>query len=72
MVLAAVTMRSQGEDVVQPGDVGEIARVIRDDDSLFYHARFNGYTFLVPEQALQAAPEGSKRAEPVLRRGGQA
>lgn len=71
-VLSTVAMRSQGRDVVQPGDLGEVVRVIREDDMLFYHVRFNGYTFRVPEAALDAAPEGTPRATPVLRRGEQA
>lgn len=66
VVLALVAMRSQGETVVQPGDVGEIAKVIRADGQLWYHARFNGHTFQVPEAALEAAPEGTLRAAPTL------
>jgi nitrogen fixation protein NifZ len=53
-VVATVSMSSQGEAVVQPGDLGEISRVIREDGKLFYHARFHGRTFQVPEAALEA------------------
>jgi len=66
VVKSAVSMRSGGEVVVSPGDIGEIAKVIRDDDQLSYHVRFNGYTFQVPEAALEDAPEGTKRAAPTL------
>ena len=76
VILAAVAMRSNGEVVVQPGDVGEVTKIIREDDKLWYHVRFNGHTFQVPEAALDAAPEGTLRAAPTLlhdnARGGEA
>ncbi|MAD47685.1 MAG: nitrogen fixation protein NifZ [Oceanospirillaceae bacterium] len=69
VVVAAVSMRSGDDEVVKPGDLGEIIKIIRTDDSLMYHARFNGRTFQVPEEALESAPEGSRRAAPLLLNG---
>jgi nitrogen fixation protein NifZ len=66
VVLSTVAMRSGGEQVVSPGDVGEVVKIIREEERILYHARFNGHTFQVPEAALEAAPEGTKRAAPVL------
>jgi nitrogen fixation protein NifZ len=56
-VIALVPLKSEGHVVVEVGDTGEIARVIRDDNIILYHARFHGRTFQVPEAALDAAVE---------------
>ena len=43
----------QGEIVAQPGDAGEIEKVLRDHpQGPAYHARFNGRTLLVAEPAM--------------------
>ena len=42
-----------GEVIAIPGDAGEIEKVLRDHpDGPVYHARFNGRTLQVPENAL--------------------
>lgn len=44
-----------GNIVAEPGDVGEIIRVIRGrDEGVAYHVRFPGHTLLVPEPTLEA------------------
>ena len=48
-----------GEVIAAPGDVGQIEKVLRDHPGgIAYHVRFPGRTFVVPEVALDAAPEG--------------
>tara|TARA_R110000868_G_scaffold263506_1_gene522128 strand:- start:11661 stop:12146 length:486 start_codon:yes stop_codon:yes gene_type:complete len=61
-VISTVSMSSQGETIVQPGDLGEVEKVIREEGALFYHARFHSRTFRVPEEALEA-PEQERSAD---------
>lgn len=57
-IIALVAMSSQGQQVVSPGDKGEVARVIHEDDgALWYHARFGDHTFQLPEAAICAPDE---------------
>ena len=51
-VASLVTLRSGDEVIAEPGSEGEVERVLRDDESIRYHVRFNGRTFIVPEAAL--------------------
>jgi nitrogen fixation protein NifZ len=52
-VTPAVPLGIRGEIIAQPGDAGEIEKVIRDaPDGPAYHARFKGRTLMVPESAL--------------------
>lgn len=52
-VTAKIPLAIQGDIVAQPGDEGEIQKVLRDyPDGPAYHARFHGRTLLVPESAL--------------------
>ena len=45
-----------GEVVAEPGDVGEIEKVLRDaPGGVAYHVRFPGRTLQVPESALNPA-----------------
>lgn len=47
-----------GEVVAEPGDVGEIIRVMRElGDEVAYHVRFPGHTLLVPEPTLEPLPD---------------
>jgi len=52
-VEARIPLGMNGEVIVRQGDVGEILKVIRNEDSISYHVRFPGRTLLVPEKALQ-------------------
>lgn len=52
-VESRISLSIKGEVVVSPGDVGEVLKVLRDDDTVNYHVRFPGRTLLVPETALQ-------------------
>ena len=53
-VVSKMPMRADGEMVVQVGDEGEIIKMLKQDVSVFYHVRFNGRTFQVPESSLAA------------------
>ncbi len=59
-----VTTRSalaiKGEVLVNPGDQGEILKVLADEEGGFnYHVRFPGRTLLVPENILDPVGESS-------------
>ncbi|MGV6817759.1 MAG: nitrogen fixation protein NifZ [Thiotrichales bacterium] len=52
-VTPTIKLAISGEVIAQPGDEGEIEKVIRDNpEMMMYHARFNGRTVQVPESAL--------------------
>lgn len=56
-VVSKIPLGIEGEVVAEPGDVGEILKVITQaPDKVFYHVRYPGRTFQVPEKALDAAP----------------
>lgn len=42
-----------GEVVARQGDEGEIEKVLKTDGRVFYHCRFHGRTFQVPEALLE-------------------
>jgi nitrogen fixation protein NifZ len=45
-----------GEVIAQPGDEGEIEKVLREHDGgPAYHARFSGRVLMVPETALESS-----------------
>lgn len=47
-----------GEIIASPGDSGEIEKVLRDQvGGPAYHVRLNGRSLVVPESALEPAPE---------------
>jgi nitrogen fixation protein NifZ len=59
IVEAALTLGIADEIVAQPGNEGEVVKVLRDaPDAIAYHVRFPGRTFLVPETALQPKSTG--------------
>jgi nitrogen fixation protein NifZ len=51
-VVATKALSCAGEVMVAVGDVGEIARVVREPGVMYYHARFGERIFQVPESAL--------------------
>ena len=52
-VTPKIPLSIQGEIIAQPGDEGEVEKVLREHPSgPAYHARFNGRTLLIPETAL--------------------
>lgn len=52
-VTPKIPLGIHGEIIAQPGDEGEIERVLRENSNgPAYHARFNGRTLLVPETAI--------------------
>ncbi len=53
-VISRVSLSSDDEIVAEAGSMGEIERVVREEDRVLYHVRFSGRTFLVPETALDA------------------
>lgn len=61
-VISAVALGMQGEIVAAKGVQGEILKVLRDGDEVYYHVRFPGITLQVPEKALlpaEAVADGS-------------
>ena len=52
-VECSIPLGMNGEVIVNPGAVGEILKVIREESGVNYHVRFPGRTLLVPEKALQ-------------------
>jgi nitrogen fixation protein NifZ len=53
-VTPTVPLGIQGEVIAEPGDEGEIEKVLRDSPGgPAYHTRFNGRTLQVPEKALE-------------------
>lgn len=54
-VTPKIALGIQGEIIAQPGDEGEIEKVLEEQDPT-YHVRFNGRTLLVPETALDFLP----------------
>lgn len=56
-VTTKVTLAIEGEVIANPGDVGEILKVISGLSNGFaYHVRFPGRTLQVPEKLLEEAP----------------
>lgn len=52
-VTPKIPLGMSGEVIAQPGDAGEIEKVLREHPGgPAYHARFHGRTLLVPETAL--------------------
>ncbi|MCU7960551.1 MAG: nitrogen fixation protein NifZ [gamma proteobacterium symbiont of Bathyaustriella thionipta] len=48
----------KGEVVAEPGDIGEIEKVLRDmEGGPFYHVRFHGRTLMVSEESLNFSHE---------------
>ncbi len=57
-VAAAKRLAVFGEVVAEPGDPGEVLRVVRDlPQGVVYHVRFPGRTLAVPESALAPAAD---------------
>ena len=53
-VTPKIPLGMKGEIIAQPGDEGEIEKALKEyPDGPAYHARFNGRTLLVPENALE-------------------
>lgn len=56
-VTPTIPLAIQGEVLVEPGEPGEVEKVIRDaPGEVAYHVRFSGRTLQVPESALLAWP----------------
>lgn len=53
-VTPKITLAINGETIAEPGDEGEIEKVLREHESgPTYHVRFSGRTLQVPEGALE-------------------
>lgn len=54
-VTPRIKLAINGEVIAEPGDQGEIEKVLREEERPpVYHARFRGRTLIVPESALDA------------------
>jgi nitrogen fixation protein NifZ len=59
-VTPRIPLGIRGEIIAEPGNVGEIEKVLRDaPDGVAYHVRFPGRTLQVPETALDSASEST-------------
>jgi nitrogen fixation protein NifZ len=56
-VRSALALGLNGEVVVQPGSIGEIIRVVRNEQGNLYHVLFTDKVFVVPERGLEALQE---------------
>lgn len=62
-VTPTVDLGIAGEVVAHPGDVGEIEKVLREQEKEpAYHVRFHGRTLMVPESALDFLMEAVEEA----------
>jgi nitrogen fixation protein NifZ len=53
-VTPKITLAINGEVIAEPGDEGEVEKVLREHESgPAYHVRFSGRTLQVPEGALE-------------------
>ncbi len=59
-VRCRIPLAIDGAVIADTGTEGEIERVVRDDQSIHYHVRFSGRTFMVPESALADPIEGDR------------
>jgi nitrogen fixation protein NifZ len=63
-VTPKISLAIQGEVIAQPGDVGEVFKVLRDaPGGVQYHVRFPGRTLQVPETALDPAGDSVPTAD---------
>lgn len=53
-VLAKTTLSSGGTIVAEKGQQGEVVKVVREPGRLYYHVRFAGREFQLPEAMLEA------------------
>jgi nitrogen fixation protein NifZ len=54
-VTPRIKLAIQGEVIAEPGDQGEVEKVLREaENGPAYHVRFKGRTLMVPETALEA------------------
>lgn len=53
-VTCTLDLKIDGEVIAEEGSQGEIQKVLRTDEAIFYHVRFNGRTLQMPEAALDA------------------
>lgn len=59
-VQSNIRLAVKGEVLVEPGDEGEVLKVLRDmPNGVHYHVRFPGRTLLVPEKALSIVKAAS-------------
>ena len=59
-VTPKVSIRIAQETIANPGDVGQVLKVLRDlPTGVAYHVRFPGRTLQIPEQLLDPAPVGA-------------
>ncbi len=59
-VVCSIPLSIAGEVVAEPGTVGEVLKVLRDEVAgVQYHVRFTGRTLQVPEKVLQPGPKDS-------------
>ena len=60
-VTARIALSIGGDVIVEPGDSGEVLKVLRDTvDEPNYHVRFPGRTLQVPESALESQDRGDE------------
>ena len=58
MVCATHRLSVHGQVLVEPGDVGQVLKVLRHPEhGVTYHVRFPGHTLLIPEASLETPPE---------------
>ncbi len=56
-VFCKMTLDIGDELIAEQGEQGEIEKVIRTEDKLFYHVRFRGRVFQMPESVLSGSLE---------------
>lgn len=54
-VICKMDLSLNGEMIAEEGQQGEIQKVVRTTEAVFYHVRINGRTFQMPEAALEAS-----------------
>jgi nitrogen fixation protein NifZ len=65
-VTPTMRLSASGRIIAEPGDVGEIIKVLRHQESgVAYHVRFPGHTLMVPEHALNATQLPQPEIDPI-------
>lgn len=65
-VTPKMRLSSKGDIIAEPGDTGEIIKVLRyHEDGVAYHVRFPGHTLQVPEAALNSAQASEEISDTV-------
>lgn len=53
-VVAVTTLSSGGTVIAEKGQKGEVVKIVREPGRLYYHVRFDGREFQLPEALLEA------------------